>query len=257
MLTSMVRSEHPKDLIIEEHNVRKSKFVQSYITGNSSKCQKSPVYLNYFKLNQIDNQIDDQINHHSNDQSNDQSNYQFNDQFNDQIHLNKSTIGNYICLRMVTLIVFFTVGFVFSTHCLDDQRKLNGVNSVHHSPDQLVAEKYSVNSNSTLFYDLALTNVNPIRKPIYFQFITNKSHHSSSLPRRPPHRAANNRPFNQIYLQKYILNNSTVKCNDGTNAGYYFRKGRNSKWIIFLEGGWFCYSIFTCHQRSVDLIVKK
>ncbi|XP_015271589.1 PREDICTED: carboxylesterase notum2-like [Gekko japonicus] len=47
-----------------------------------------------------------------------------------------------------------------------------------------------------------------------------------------------------------FLRNTKVTCNDGTAAGYYIREQRNSKrWIVFLEGGWCCYSTETCENR--------
>lgn len=52
------------------------------------------------------------------------------------------------------------------------------------------------------------------------------------------------------FLRRVMLNNSSVTCNDGTVAGYYIRRSFGSRrWIVFLEGGWFCFSAITCHQR--------
>ncbi|XP_039289314.1 LOW QUALITY PROTEIN: palmitoleoyl-protein carboxylesterase NOTUM [Nilaparvata lugens] len=43
---------------------------------------------------------------------------------------------------------------------------------------------------------------------------------------------------------------TNVTCNDGSPAGYYFRRSSSSKhWIIFLEGGWYCYDQRSCHLR--------
>lgn len=57
------------------------------------------------------------------------------------------------------------------------------------------------------------------------------------------------------YLRRIMLKNSSATCNDGTNAGYYLRlsKIRSKKWIVFLEGGWFCYSTYTCHLRWLQM----
>ncbi|CAK9295441.1 unnamed protein product [Gordionus sp. m RMFG-2023] len=52
------------------------------------------------------------------------------------------------------------------------------------------------------------------------------------------------------YLTKYLFANKSIKCNDGSTAGYYLRRHHNSKkWLIYLEGGWFCYSKETCEKR--------
>ncbi|XP_056389900.1 palmitoleoyl-protein carboxylesterase notum2-like [Hyla sarda] len=51
-------------------------------------------------------------------------------------------------------------------------------------------------------------------------------------------------------MRLYLLKNTLVTCNDGTTAGYYIRESKASKrWIIFLEGGWCCYSKETCDVR--------
>ena len=40
-------------------------------------------------------------------------------------------------------------------------------------------------------------------------------------------------------------------CNDGTSATYYFRKGASTTnlWVLYLEGGMWCYSAQTCQLR--------
>ncbi|CAG0879224.1 unnamed protein product [Cyprideis torosa] len=51
-------------------------------------------------------------------------------------------------------------------------------------------------------------------------------------------------------LQRRYLTNTTVTCNDGTPAGYYLRRSPSSrKWVVFLEGGWFCYDKLSCERR--------
>ncbi|XP_073447215.1 palmitoleoyl-protein carboxylesterase notum2-like [Aquarana catesbeiana] len=51
-------------------------------------------------------------------------------------------------------------------------------------------------------------------------------------------------------MKLHLLKNIHVTCNDGTTAGYYIREAKaNKRWIIFLEGGWCCYSKETCDIR--------
>ncbi|CAG9825104.1 unnamed protein product [Phaedon cochleariae] len=51
-------------------------------------------------------------------------------------------------------------------------------------------------------------------------------------------------------LKKVFLSNRSITCNDGSQAGFYLRKSQSSKkWIIFLEGGWYCYDSHTCRNR--------
>ncbi|KAL4648652.1 palmitoleoyl-protein carboxylesterase notum1a-like [Arapaima gigas] len=47
-----------------------------------------------------------------------------------------------------------------------------------------------------------------------------------------------------------FLQNASVTCNDGTQAGYYLRESKGSKrWLVFLEGGWYCFSKENCDSR--------
>ncbi|EEZ98657.1 palmitoleoyl-protein carboxylesterase NOTUM isoform X1 [Tribolium castaneum] len=51
-------------------------------------------------------------------------------------------------------------------------------------------------------------------------------------------------------LKRVFLSNRSVTCNDGSQAGFYLRKSYTSKkWIIFLEGGWYCYDHHSCRNR--------
>ena len=55
------------------------------------------------------------------------------------------------------------------------------------------------------------------------------------------------------FLQRELLKNTSVTCNDGTTAGFYLRRSPSSskKWLVFLEGGWHCYSQVSCQQRWI------
>lgn len=51
-------------------------------------------------------------------------------------------------------------------------------------------------------------------------------------------------------MKLQFLVNSSVTCNDGSPAGYYIKESRGSRrWLIFLEGGWYCFSKQTCDTR--------
>ncbi|XP_067000650.2 palmitoleoyl-protein carboxylesterase NOTUM [Anabrus simplex] len=55
-------------------------------------------------------------------------------------------------------------------------------------------------------------------------------------------------------LKRVFLTTSNITCNDGSNAGFYLRKSHGSKrWVIFLEGGWYCYDQRSCHNRWMRL----
>ncbi|KAK6478249.1 inactive palmitoleoyl-protein carboxylesterase notum1b [Huso huso] len=51
-------------------------------------------------------------------------------------------------------------------------------------------------------------------------------------------------------MRLHSLENTSVVCNDGTPAGYYLKESKGSKrWLIFLEGGWYCFSKENCDTR--------
>ena len=45
----------------------------------------------------------------------------------------------------------------------------------------------------------------------------------------------------------------TAICNDGSPAGFYFRKGTSNDWLVFQQGGGWCYDAATCAARSKAL----
>lgn len=55
-------------------------------------------------------------------------------------------------------------------------------------------------------------------------------------------------------LKRVFLSNRTVTCNDGSQAGFYLRKSLKSKrWVVFFEGGWYCYDLKSCRSRWMRL----
>ncbi|MCI4383241.1 hypothetical protein PGIGA_G00024200 [Pangasianodon gigas] len=51
-------------------------------------------------------------------------------------------------------------------------------------------------------------------------------------------------------MKLHFLENSSVTCNDGTPAGYYIKESRGSRrWLLFLEGGWYCFNKQNCDTR--------
>ncbi|XP_063954827.1 palmitoleoyl-protein carboxylesterase NOTUM-like isoform X1 [Lytechinus pictus] len=51
-------------------------------------------------------------------------------------------------------------------------------------------------------------------------------------------------------LRLHHVTNRSVTCNDGSPAGYYLRKSYESKkWLIFLEGGFYCFDTESCRNR--------
>uniref|UniRef100_A0AAX7UN38 Notum, palmitoleoyl-protein carboxylesterase n=1 Tax=Astatotilapia calliptera TaxID=8154 RepID=A0AAX7UN38_ASTCA len=51
-------------------------------------------------------------------------------------------------------------------------------------------------------------------------------------------------------MKLHFLKNVSVTCNDGSPAGYYIKESKGSKrWLLFLEGGWYCFDSQTCESR--------
>ncbi|CAM4731270.1 unnamed protein product [Leuciscus chuanchicus] len=51
-----------------------------------------------------------------------------------------------------------------------------------------------------------------------------------------------------------FLRNASVSCNDGSPAGYYIKESKGSRrWLMFLEGGWYCFSKHTCDSRYENM----
>lgn len=51
-------------------------------------------------------------------------------------------------------------------------------------------------------------------------------------------------------LRLVWLANTSLTCNDGSSAGYYFRRGTNTNhWIVYLEGGGYCWDTTSCNAR--------
>ncbi|XP_059684244.1 palmitoleoyl-protein carboxylesterase NOTUM [Gavia stellata] len=51
-------------------------------------------------------------------------------------------------------------------------------------------------------------------------------------------------------LRLHLLHNASVTCNDGSPAGYYLKESKGSRrWLLFLEGGWYCFNRENCDTR--------
>ena len=68
--------------------------------------------------------------------------------------------------------------------------------------------------------------------------------------------------FNKNFLQVSLINYPQARCMDNSIASYYIRLANNnqSRWLIYFDGGWFCYSNDSCEfrrQYSPNLITSK
>lgn len=97
---------------------------------------------------------------------------------------------------------------------------------------------------SLFLFALSLHWTEQLHQPSHQHHLHQKDLPPSSSPLTDSRRSA--------FLHREILKNTSVTCNDGTTAGYYIRSNPLSKrWLVFLEGGWHCYSQLSCHQRWI------
>ncbi|KAM9208299.1 palmitoleoyl-protein carboxylesterase NOTUM isoform 1-T1 [Dugong dugon] len=55
-------------------------------------------------------------------------------------------------------------------------------------------------------------------------------------------------------LRLHLLLNTSVTCNDGSPAGYYLKESKGSRrWLLFLEGGWYCFNRENCDSRYATM----
>jgi len=55
------------------------------------------------------------------------------------------------------------------------------------------------------------------------------------------------------FFRKSLINYPQARCMDNTIASYYVRRANNNhaRWLIYFDGGWFCYSKESCHFRQL------
>lgn len=52
---------------------------------------------------------------------------------------------------------------------------------------------------------------------------------------------------------RHLHQDSQARCIDGSTPAYYYRKGAGDgvdKWLVYFEGGGWCYDLEQCHMRS-------
>jgi hypothetical protein len=59
--------------------------------------------------------------------------------------------------------------------------------------------------------------------------------------------------FQTNFYRKSLVNYPQARCMDNSIASYYIRLATNhtSRWLIYFDGGWFCYSKESCHFRRI------
>ena len=59
--------------------------------------------------------------------------------------------------------------------------------------------------------------------------------------------------FPKNFYRKSLINYPQARCMDDSIASYYIRLAGNnqSRWLIYFDGGWFCYSKESCHFRQI------
>ena len=59
--------------------------------------------------------------------------------------------------------------------------------------------------------------------------------------------------FSKNFYRKSLINYPQARCMDNSIASYYIRLAGNNqaRWLIYFDGGWFCYSKESCHFRQI------
>lgn len=59
--------------------------------------------------------------------------------------------------------------------------------------------------------------------------------------------------FAKAFYRKSLFNYPQARCMDDSIASYYIRlaNNNNSNWLIYFDGGWFCYSKESCNLRRL------
>lgn len=60
-----------------------------------------------------------------------------------------------------------------------------------------------------------------------------------------------------IPITLHYVNHESAKCLDGSKPAYYYRPGfgeGKDKWIVFFEGGGWCYDVEQCYLRSKTVL---
>jgi hypothetical protein len=55
---------------------------------------------------------------------------------------------------------------------------------------------------------------------------------------------------NATTFTKFLTSNSDALCNDGTNSGGYYHGANSNKWMIYLQGGAWCWDDISCKNTS-------
>jgi hypothetical protein len=61
--------------------------------------------------------------------------------------------------------------------------------------------------------------------------------------------------FNRVNLTEAAANGGV--CLDGTTPVYYLWKGDPERWIVFFEGGGWCYDDVLCAERAKTYVVQR
>ncbi|CAF0782315.1 unnamed protein product [Adineta steineri] len=61
--------------------------------------------------------------------------------------------------------------------------------------------------------------------------------------------------FQKNFYRRSLINYPQARCMDDSVASYYIRlttnTKNNSRWLIYFDGGWFCYSKESCYFRQI------
>ncbi|KAH8862655.1 Palmitoleoyl-protein carboxylesterase NOTUM [Schistosoma japonicum] len=171
------------------------------------------------------------------------------------IHIQNSlTIEyNHFIIKSIHSLYHYTLVYLILITWLYNVKAKSNYNILLHKTIDLNKENFSIINNYKTNWNKNNLNIEPwepLNKPIenkhekFFHKQNEWKHEKIIL---------NNLRLQYQLHRLYLLNNHGAKCNDGSFAGYYYRPAKYpsvGNWIIFLEGGWYCFDEETCVLRE-------
>jgi len=62
--------------------------------------------------------------------------------------------------------------------------------------------------------------------------------------------AACAQPLQKVLFSSAVVQTYSARCLDGSSAGFFFRAGSSTEWVVYLQGGGECYTQSSCAARA-------
>uniref|UniRef100_A0A3Q0KCP5 Putative notum n=1 Tax=Schistosoma mansoni TaxID=6183 RepID=A0A3Q0KCP5_SCHMA len=149
-----------------------------------------------------------------------------------------------ISLRQYILLYYLIIIITW----LDHVKAKSNYKTLIYTTDKLLSiQQTTTNNNNWNLININQEPWEPLKKPMETKIEKLHNHHNSK------HNEWNHLKLQYQSHKLYLINNDGAKCNDGSSAGYYYRPAKYksvNRWLIFLEGGWYCFDEETCILRE-------